>query len=119
MNAPKHTARNIIAAMIAGAAVAGPLGAAATASAAPADTETAQSAEAKGSHFEEHQFSGSSTAAEAFKVWFEGGEFVEPAFQTYDLTQLRVNEYETAHAGDVIYKDDQGRFWIKQDAVVR
>ena len=109
----------IAAAIIAGATVAGPIAAAETANAAPSATESAENTEVQAPVFEEHQFSGSTTEAEAFKVWFEGGEFVEPEAQTRDLTELRVNEYETAHAGDTIYKDDQGRFWIKQNAVVR
>ncbi|MCZ9309141.1 hypothetical protein ACUY3K_00220 [Corynebacterium uberis] len=71
------------------------------------------------SQVEEHVFSGSSTSKDAFEAWFAGGEFVKPTAETRDLTELRVNEYETAHAGDTIYKDELGHFWIKQHAVVK
>ncbi|MBC3185354.1 hypothetical protein H7347_01970 [Corynebacterium sp. zg-331] len=69
--------------------------------------------------YEEHQFSGSSTSVAAFENWFAGGEFVKPEEETRDLRQLKVNEYETAQSGDIVYKDDQGRFWVKKDAVVQ
>ncbi|KQB86340.1 hypothetical protein [Corynebacterium lowii] len=76
-------------------------------------------ASADDSFYEQHRFSGSSTSAEAFQKWFDGEEFVEPSVETRDLTELKVNEFETAEAGDVIYKDDQGRFWIIQEAVIK
>ena len=101
---------------IIGASVAGLAMIAGTAAFSTAET-TEASVNAAG--FEEHRFSGSSTAAAAFQEWFNGGEFKEPFQQTLDLTELRVNEFETAQAGDVIYKDDQGRFWIKKSAVVK
>ncbi|KQB85370.1 hypothetical protein [Corynebacterium oculi] len=69
--------------------------------------------------YEEHLFSGSSTSVAAFEKWFAGEDFVKPEFETLDLRSLKVNEYETAEAGDTVYKDDQGRFWVKQDAVVK
>ncbi|WPF65294.1 MULTISPECIES: hypothetical protein [unclassified Corynebacterium] len=69
--------------------------------------------------YEEHLFSGSSTSVAAFENWFAGGEFVQPEYETRDLRSLKVNEHETAEAGDTVYKDDQGRFWVKQDAVVK
>lgn len=69
------------------------------------------------SHFEEHRFSGSTTSAEALLAWINGGEYVQPTAETRDLTEFQVNPWETARAGDVIFKDDQGNFWIKQHAV--
>lgn len=69
--------------------------------------------------YEEHVFSGSSTAVAAFEDWFAGGEFVQPEIETRDLNVLTVNEDETAEAGDTVYKDDQGRFWVKKSAVVQ
>lgn len=67
-------------------------------------------------HFEEHTFTGSSTSAAAFQEWFAGEEFVRPTIETRDLTELKVNEFQTAQAGDVIYKDDSGEFWIQEPA---
>lgn len=63
--------------------------------------------------YEEHRFSGSSTSVDAFQAWFEGGKFVEPAVETLDIRELQVNETQVAHAGDIIYKDEDGNFWVK------
>ncbi|MCH6195892.1 hypothetical protein MHT86_00010 [Corynebacterium mastitidis] len=79
---------------------------------------SAASAEESAAGYEEHLFTGSSTSVAAFQEWFAGGEFVQPEIETRDLRELEVNEFETAESGDTIYKDDQGRFWIKQDAII-
>lgn len=63
--------------------------------------------------YEEHRFSGSSTSADAFKVWFNGGVYIEPIVETLDLVDLQVNETQVAYAGDIIYKDENGSFWVK------
>ena len=93
------------------------IGAAAlTGAAAPASTEaplSSLSEDAPAPQYEEHQFSGSSTSAQAFQVWFDGGEFVQPTAETRDLRQLRVNDTQVAEAGDVIYKDENGDFWVQ------
>lgn len=68
---------------------------------------------------EEHLFNGSSTSAQAFEDWFAGGEFVEPEVPTLDLRRLKVNEFQTAEPGEVIYKDDQGRFWVNRDTAIK
>lgn len=92
----------------------------AVAHAATADTAaTTATSEAVTPLFEEHRFTGSSTSAAAFEQWFKGEPFVAPKHETRDLRELRVNAFEVAHAGDVIYKDDQGRFWIKKKAVIK
>ena len=63
--------------------------------------------------YEAHRFSGSSTSADAFKVWFNGGVYIEPIVETLDLVDLQVNETQVAYAGDIIYKDENGNFWVK------
>ena len=63
--------------------------------------------------YEEHRFSGSSTSADAFKVWFNGGVYIEPIVETLDLVDLQVNETQVAYAGDIIYTDENGNFWVK------
>lgn len=63
--------------------------------------------------YEEHRFSGSSTSADAFKIWFNGGVYIEPIVETLDLVELQVNDTQVAHAGDIIYKDENGNFWVK------
>ncbi|MDK7238171.1 hypothetical protein QP460_000445 [Corynebacterium amycolatum] len=63
--------------------------------------------------YEAHRFSGSSTSADAFKVWFNGGVYIEPIVETLDLVDLQVNETQVAYAGDIIYKDENGSFWVK------
>ncbi|MBK4156054.1 hypothetical protein GWO69_00770 [Corynebacterium macginleyi] len=69
--------------------------------------------------FEEHRFTGSPTSAAAFHEWFAGGEFVRPTVETRDITELKVNDFETARAGDVVYKNDSGEFWIKKHATIK
>ena len=49
----------------------------------------------------------------AFKVWFNGGVYIEPIVETLDLVDLQVNETQVAYAGDIIYKDENGNFWVK------
>ncbi|MBC6806648.1 hypothetical protein CRD17_05420 [Corynebacterium sp. LK30] len=63
--------------------------------------------------YEQHRFSGSSTSADAFQVWFDGGVYVEPIVETLDLVELQVNDTQVAQAGDIIYKDEDGNFWVK------
>ena len=63
--------------------------------------------------YEAHRFSGSSTSADAFKVWFNGGVYIEPIVETLDVVDLQVNETQIAYAGDIIYKDENGNFWVK------
>lgn len=63
--------------------------------------------------YEAHRFSGSSTSADAFKVWFNGGVYIEPIVETLDVVDLQVNETQVAYAGDIIYKDENGNFWVK------
>ena len=86
------------------------IGAAAlTGAAAPASAEaplSSLSEDAPAPQYEEHQFSGSSTSAQAFQV-------VQPTAETRDLRQLRVNDTQVAEAGDVIYKDENGDFRVK------
>lgn len=90
-----------------------------TAAAMALGTGAVATAETGPSGFEEHLFNGSSTSAQAFENWFAGGEFVEPEVQTMDLRHLKVNEFQTAEPGEVIYKDDQGRFWVKRDTAIK
>ena len=63
--------------------------------------------------YEEHRFSGSSSSVDAFQAWFDGGDFVEPTVETLDLRELKVNDTQVAHAGDIIDKDEDGNFWVK------
>lgn len=101
--------RSVAAITIGAAAVLG-------ATAAPAIAETVGCHKDPAPSVEEHRFSGSSTSARAFQIWFDGGEFVQPTIETMDLRHLRVNDTQVARAGDVIYKDADGNFWIKEGA---
>lgn len=84
---------------------------------APASAETPLSSLSEDApapqQYEEHRFSGSSTAVQAFQVWFDGGEFVQPTIETMDLRHMRVNDTQVAEPGDIIYKDENGDFWVK------
>lgn len=82
----------------------------------PASAETVAATNDPAPRYEEHRFSGSFTSARAFQAWFDGGEFVQPEIETMDLRELKVNETQVAHAGDIIYKDENGHFWIKPQA---
>lgn len=62
---------------------------------------------------EEHTFSGSSTSVAVFEEWFAGGDFVQPEIETLDLRHLKVNDTQIAKAGDVIFKDANGNFWVR------
>lgn len=87
-----------------------------TALAAPVFNDASATEQDPAPQYEEHYYTGSSTAARAFQVWFDGGEFVEPHVQTMDLRELRVNDTQIARGGDTIYKDENGDFWIKEEA---
>ncbi|MDO5030845.1 MAG: hypothetical protein Q4E11_09760 [Corynebacterium sp.] len=102
--------RSIAAVAIGAAAVFG------TAVASPAIAQAASCNKAPDQQYEEHRFSGSSTAARAFQEWFDGGEFVEPTIETMDLRHLQVNDTQVARPGDIIYKDENGDFWVKEGA---
>lgn len=80
---------------------------------APTVMQAIEGNKAPAQKYEEHRFSGSSTSADAFQAWFDGGEFVEPTVETLDLRELQVNDTQVAHAGDIIYKDEDGNFWVK------
>ena len=103
------TSRSIAAVALGAAAVLG------TVAAAPAIAHVLDkpSASAPAHQYEEHEFTGSSTSADAFRAWFGGKKFVKPYIETMDLVELEVNDTQTAQAGDIIYKDEDGNFWIK------
>lgn len=99
--------RSIAAVAIGAAAVLGSV------AASPAIAQAIGCHKAPAQKYEEHRFSGSSTSVDAFQAWFDGEEFVEPVVETLDLRELQVNDTQVAHAGDIIYKDEDGKFWVK------
>ncbi len=78
------------------------------------DTALATSCSCDAADFvEEHTFTGSSTSVAVFEEWFAGGDFVQPEIETLDIRHLKVNETQTAEAGDIVVKDANGNFWVK------
>ncbi|CAM3823409.1 hypothetical protein [Corynebacterium frankenforstense] len=79
-----------------------------------AETGGAQDDTAEGdrSIVEQHIFSGSGTARSAFQVWFDGGEFVAPEFETRDLTELELPDGSIAQGGDTVAKHADGTFSV-------
>ena len=73
---------------------------------------TSEGPEGDASVVEQHIFSGSGAARSAFQVWFDGGEFVAPEFETRDLTELELPDGSVAQAGDTVAKHADGTFSV-------